>query len=455
MPAWTSSPDDLAAAADRSAVRMLDPDAERAVVDRIDAAKRAGDTLGGVCEVVATGLPVGLGSHVSWDRKLDGRLAQAILSIPAVKGVEIGLGFEAARRPGSAVHDEIARDDNRALAGAVRRHTNRAGGLEGGITTGEPLVLRVAMKPISTLMRPLGTVDLRTGESAAAAAERSDVTAVPAMGVIAEAMTAFVLAQRCSRSSEATRSASSAVISMATSPTCARAFHAVRPSARPHWSRRIRARSSTRRRERTRRPDDAGRRAIGVIAHPTSEHEGDRRATTAYARRHLVLVGLPGAGKSTVGPRLAAALGRPFLDLDAELERRVGMSVAAQFGTYGEPEFRRREAALSVEFLDADAMVLAPGGGWLENAAASAPLRRMARIIYLRVTPETALARLRPVLATRPLLAEGDPLVTLHGLLARRSALYESADDVVDAGGDDPARVTAELVRLVRATEEH
>jgi chorismate synthase len=189
-------PDDLNAAADASAVRMLDADAEREVVARIDAAKREGDTLGGVCEVVLRGLPVGLGSHVSWDRKLDGRLAQALMSIPAVKGVEVGLGFEAARRRGSGVHDEVApaRAGGRA-AGAVHRATNRAGGLEGGITTGEPLVLRVAMKPISTLMRPLGTVDVRTGEAASAAAERSDVTAVPAMGVIAEAMAAFVLAQ--------------------------------------------------------------------------------------------------------------------------------------------------------------------------------------------------------------------------------------------------------------------
>jgi chorismate synthase len=188
-------PGDLNAAADASAVRMLDADAEREVVARIDAAKQAGNTLGGVCEVVVRGLPLGLGSHVSWDRKLDGRLAQALMSIPAVKGVEVGLGFEAARRAGADVHDEVAPAPGRAGTGNVARATNRAGGLEGGITTGEPLVLRAAMKPISTLMRPLGTVDVRTGAAASAAAERSDVTAVPAMGVIAEAMAAFVLAQ--------------------------------------------------------------------------------------------------------------------------------------------------------------------------------------------------------------------------------------------------------------------
>jgi chorismate synthase len=140
-------------------------------------------------------VPVGLGSHVSWDRKLDGRLAAALMSIPAVKAVEIGLGVEGARLTGAEVHDEIERAPGRLFAGEVRRRTNRAGGLEGGITNGEAVVLRVSMKPIATLMRPLATIDTTTGEPAAAVAERSDVTAVPAMGVIAEAMAAFVLAQ--------------------------------------------------------------------------------------------------------------------------------------------------------------------------------------------------------------------------------------------------------------------
>lgn len=187
-------PQDINASADASPLRCLDPHAERAMIERIDAAKAEGNTLGGICEVVVDGLPVGLGAHVSWDRKLDGRLAAAICSIPAVKGVEMGIGFEAARRTGADVHDEIEPAPGNPRTGNVRRRTNRAGGLEGGMTTGEPLVLRVAMKPIATLMRPLDTVDTKTGARADAAAERSDVTAVPAMGVIAEAMTALVLA---------------------------------------------------------------------------------------------------------------------------------------------------------------------------------------------------------------------------------------------------------------------
>src|SRR2546421_10580411 len=180
-------PQPLTAASDATPVRCTAPEAEREIIARIDAAKAAGDTLGGVVEVIALGVPVGLGSHVSWDAKLDGRLARALMSIPAVKGVELGLGFEAARRKGSEVHDEI-------LPGLARA-TNRAGGTEGGMTTGEPLVARVAMKPISTLMSPLKTVDLKTGGPAQAQSERSDVTAVPAMGVIAEAMTAIVVTE--------------------------------------------------------------------------------------------------------------------------------------------------------------------------------------------------------------------------------------------------------------------
>jgi chorismate synthase len=188
-------PADLNAAADVSLLRTLDGSAEKEMIERIDAAKADGNTLGGIAEVVCAGVPVGLGSHVSWDRKLDGRLAAAIMSIPAVKAVEIGLGVESARRKGSDVHDEIDADERNVRAGGVRRRSNRAGGMEGGVSNGEQIVIRAAMKPISTLMRPLGTIEMKTREPAQAVAERSDVTAVPAMGVIAEAMTAFIVAQ--------------------------------------------------------------------------------------------------------------------------------------------------------------------------------------------------------------------------------------------------------------------
>jgi chorismate synthase len=187
-------PGDLNAAVDENPVRSLDPDASERMIAAIDRAKEEGDTLGGIFEVVVTGIPVGLGSYVAWDAKLDGRLAQAVMSIQAIKGVEIGLGFEGARRPGSQVHDPIETDPEKPRTGAIGRSSNRAGGLEGGVTTGEPLIVRGAMKPISTLRRRLPSVDLRDGSPADAAVERSDVCAVPAAGVVGEAMVALVLA---------------------------------------------------------------------------------------------------------------------------------------------------------------------------------------------------------------------------------------------------------------------
>ena len=176
-------------AAENSDLRCADADAAEGMRAAIREAAQAGDTLGGVVQVIATGLPIGLGSHVQWDRKLDGQLAGALMSIPAIKGVEVGLGFAAAARPGSQVHDAIYPGD----AGIVR-WTNNAGGLEGGITNGEPLVVQVAMKPIPTLTRALPSLDLSTGQAVSAHAERSDVCAVPAAGVVAEAMVVFVLA---------------------------------------------------------------------------------------------------------------------------------------------------------------------------------------------------------------------------------------------------------------------
>ena len=182
-------PDDLALI-DASPVRVFDSVASQAMVAEVDLAKTEGDTLGGIVEVVVHGLPVGLGSFVAGDRKLDARLAEALMGIQAIKGVEIGDGFATARRRGSAAHDEM-----RPGPDGVRRSTNRAGGIEGGMTNGEPLRVRAAMKPISTVPRALATVDMATGEEAVAINQRSDVCAVPAAGVVAEAMVALVLAQ--------------------------------------------------------------------------------------------------------------------------------------------------------------------------------------------------------------------------------------------------------------------
>jgi chorismate synthase len=182
-------PGDLAAI-DGSPVRAFDKTAEQAMIDEIEAAKKDGDTLGGVVEVVALDLPVGLGSFTSGDNRLDSQLAAAIMGIQAIKGVEIGDGFETARRRGSVAHDEIYPGPQ-----GVLRSTNRAGGLEGGMTNGQPLRVRAAMKPISTVPRALATVDMATGDEAVAIHQRSDVCAVPAAGVVAESMVALVLAR--------------------------------------------------------------------------------------------------------------------------------------------------------------------------------------------------------------------------------------------------------------------
>ncbi len=178
-------------AADRSPVRCLDREASERMVAAIDAAKASGDSLGGIFEVRASGLPVGLGSHVQWDRRLEGELARALMSLNAVKGLEIGQGFSAAREPGSRVHDEIVWDEGH---GVAVRATNRSGGIDGGMTTGRDLVVRAAVKPIATLMKPLASVDLATGRAVAAHVERSDTCAVPAAAVIGESLVALVLA---------------------------------------------------------------------------------------------------------------------------------------------------------------------------------------------------------------------------------------------------------------------
>ncbi|MEM6335667.1 MAG: chorismate synthase, partial [Bacteroidota bacterium] len=175
--------------ADESETRMLDSHATEQCIERIKAAKKAGDTLGGKYEVVVTGVPVGLGSYVHWDRRLDGRLAQAILSIQAQKAVEVGDGIDASVDPGSKLHDPISKTN-----GTFSRTQNRAGGIEGGISNGMPIIVRGFMKPIPTLIKPLGTVDLKSGEAQPTRYERSDVTSVPAASTVAEATVAFTIA---------------------------------------------------------------------------------------------------------------------------------------------------------------------------------------------------------------------------------------------------------------------
>ena len=272
------------------------------------------------------------------------------MSIPAVKGVGVGIGFEAAKLPGSAVHDEIISSGERARSANLRRRTNRAGGLEGGMTTGEPLIVRVGMKPISTLMKPLATVEMTTGEAASAVAERSDVTAVPAMGVIAEAMMAFVLAQAMLEKfggdslGEMRRNFDGYLVG----------------SANVEWN--------------------TESRPISVLS--------------VKPVFNIILVGLPGAGKTSVGKAAARLLNRPFIDFDTEIEHREHASVGQIFDRKGEAYFRALEADLTRELAGSNGTVMATGGGWVTNPDSVALLHSTGRMIYLRAAPETVLARM-------------------------------------------------------------
>ena len=283
------------------------------MIARIDEARSNGDTVGGVFEVVVHGAPIGLGSYVHWDRRLDAALAAAVMSINIVKGVEIGLGFEQTRRFGSQVHDVIEgrRDD-----GTWIHRSNNAGGLTGGVTNGEPIVVRGAVKPISTLARPLPTADLVTGEPVDKAHyERSDISVVPAAGVIGEAMVMLTLARFVL---EKTGGDSMAEVE----DNLRRVPRADRGRTRAAGGRRAAAGRRAGRRLR----DDAPRTGT---ARPAPAGTTDRPMD-------LVLVGLPGSGKSAVGRRIASRHGATFVDLDDQIEHAAGRKIPEIFAADGE-----------------------------------------------------------------------------------------------------------------------
>ena len=271
------------------------------MVAEIKAAAKVGDSLGGVAEVLAYGVPVGLGSHVHWDRKLDANLAQALMSIQAVKAVEIGEGWDNAARRGSEAHDAIVYEESEGYV----RPTDRAGGIEGGISNGALLVARVAMKPLATLNRPvLQTVDVVTKESTVSFKERTDVTAVPAMGVVAESMMALVLANEALRKfggdslAEVVRNRDGYLATLGATP---------------------------------------------VLGHRAPERRsGPARPSDHHPR--ILLVGMMGAGKTTTGQLVAERLGWDYRDSDADVEAVTGLTVPALFARDGEAAFRTAEA---------------------------------------------------------------------------------------------------------------
>jgi chorismate synthase len=380
----------LAMRADQSETRALDPESSERLVARIHEAMKRRDTLGGVVEVVATGVPIGLGSHVHWDRKLDGRIAQAMASIPAIKAVEVGDGWKGAARFGSEVHDPIHRGTDR-----LTRWSNHAGGTEGGITNGEPLIVRIAMKPIATVSNALPSVDVHALEPTPAHVERSDTCAVPAAGVVAEAVLALTLAD--------------ALLEVVPGDTLAQMRT---PFARLRLSER-------------------------------------------FAPGHIFLLGPMGAGKTSVGQRLAERLDAPFVDLDARVEKRAGMSVAELFKTKGEEAFRSLEAKVLAEVAEEPASIVALGGGTPLNERAWRILRHTGVAVRLSASVASLVSRLEQQggLAQRPLLANEDPAARLDELLQRREPWYARADVTVDADGMSVEEATGAVLAALRSVE--
>ena len=374
-------PEALALRADASPVRCLDAEAEPRFIAAIQDAQKQRDTIGGTFEVRATGVPPGLGSYTQHDLKLDGVLARALACIPAIKAVELGDGFRGAKSPGSQVHDPIHR-----LGGGFSRPTNHAGGLEGGVTNGEPLVVRAAMKPIATVPAALASVDLRTGEADLAHVERSDTCAVPAAAVVGEAVLALALAD--------------ALL------------------------------------------DKLGGDSIDEL------HAGLRQAwrRARLLPGHVFVCGLPGSGKSTAAPLLAAMLGIPCIDLDG----RLG-DIPAIFAAEGEAGFRARETAALRAALPGPRSVIALGGGALTTRTVRMLVRRTGDLLWLRAPTELCLERTGPT--PRPLL-QGDPAARLAELAEQRNPAYARlADAVVDVAGFTPGQVATLAAAAVRALE--
>ncbi|MBX6350489.1 MAG: chorismate synthase [Clostridia bacterium] len=421
--------DELARRASRSPVYCADGAASALMVEAVREAMRRHDTLGGVVEVRARGLPVGLGSHVDPARRLDARLAAALMAVQAVKGVEIGLGFRGSAMSGRDVHDPIAYEPGPATrrAGGYRRSRNGAGGLEGGTTNGEELVLRVAMKPLSTLTEPLPSVDVETKEPARAAVERTDATAVPALSVVAEAVVGTVLADAVLEKfggdslRELKRNLAGYLRQIARHPQPAR------PAAR------------------------SGRAPLAPRA--------------AGGRPNLVLVGPPGSGKSTVAEIVARRARAPLYDTDALVRAHAGRPIARIFTEEGEARFRALESQVIGSLPKAQGAVVTTGGGAVLDPANRKTLREGGFVVRLLASPQEILRRLAQREVPMPLRAAAEALSAqaglapeegLHravvGLLRAREAAYaEAADASVATDGRSEEEVAEEILRLWEA----
>ncbi len=375
----------LADLADQSEVRCLSGEDSEKLTAEIVAAQKARDTVGGIFEVRVTGLPPGVGTFTQSDLRLDGRLARALAAVQAIKAVELGDGWAGAARFGSQVHDPVLRE-----GGGLFRPSNHAGGLEGGTSNGEPLIVRAAMKPIATLSNALDSVDLRTGEPDKAHVERSDTCAVPAAAVIGEAVIALELG--------------AAVLEKLGGDSMQELHAALRQA----W----------------------------------------RRARLLPG--HVFLCGLPGAGKSTLLPLLGAQLGLPAFDLDDELTNTAGMTIPQIFAAEGEAGFRAREAAAVRKLSKGPRAVIALGGGALGTRGVRLAVRRTGHLLWLSVPHALCAARAASTPGTRPLL-EGDLAAKLQALSAAREPLYARlADARLD--GSNPEETATRLAERAAAT---
>ncbi len=396
---------ELFALAQASDVAVADAASAEKIRARVEEVMRAKDTAGGMIEIVALNVPMGLGSHVHWDRRLDGRLAQAVMSIPSVKGVEIGTAFENARRLGTQVQDEIFREENAkgesgtsmkpsALGAFTTRKTNRAGGLEGGITNGMPLVIRAALKPISTTVTPLRSVDLATGKAAPAEYQRSDFCHVPRACVIGEAMVAWVLA------------------------------------------------------------DALMEKLGGDSLDEMKARWADGRMTKEKSkgddlRQSLVITGFMGIGKTSVGRIVAQILGREFVDMDEVLAAREGKPVPEIFESSGEEYFRARESELCAELGARDNLVIATGGGALINRR-NREMFANAFVVCLDASVDAILARLNGA-RDRPLLSQGNLRQRVEELLKARQEAYARMEHHIDTTDKSVEQVAAEILEAFRS----
>jgi chorismate synthase len=377
--------DELALRADQSSVRALDPAADEAFRVQIEEAQTRRDTVGGTFEVRVTGVPPGVGSYTQNDLRLDGLLARALASIPAIKAVELGDGWRNAELFGSLVHDPMDR-----AGGGIVRETNHAGGLEGGVSNGEPLVTRAAMKPIATVPAALRSIDLATGAADAAHVERSDTCAVPAAAVVGEAVVALAVAD---------------ALLMKLGGDSLDELHS---ALRVAW----------------------------------------RRARLLEG--HVFLCGLPGSGKSTVAPLLAAMLGIASVDLDQHIERSAGRTVPEIFAAEQEPGFRAREAAAVRQAARGPRAVVALGGGAVLTRAVRHWVRRTGHLIWLRASADLCASRAP---SGRPLLGADPPRRMAELAAARDPVFARLADFTVDVAGMTAAQVADQCAAGVRSLE--